>query len=312
MGTWYIKKMESEAEIIEKPNFFKRVIARIKMKLGILHIKEIENKTIVILPVLKAKDLSEKNQERLADKIAKRLYDKPNQNLVLAHDLNLPGFKNYLYSQNCNILDGRWLFTYLLPQVINYVAEKQEIDSKTLEVSMMINDNSESNLKTIIEIAQNVKMMNIITNDIEKFRRIEEYLYENKGIIVRLTNNRKKALLKSSLILNIDLPEEVVNEYVIPKKAILVNISEKITILSKRFSGINSNYYRISLPEKYKNWFEENNIYQDFDEAVLYESVLYKRGSYESIEKEIKENESKIKCLVGNNGEIREDEYKLQ
>ena len=281
MGTWYIKKMESEAEIIEKPNFFKRVIARIKMKLGILHIKEIENKTIVILPVLKAKDLSEKNQARLADKIAKRLYDKPNQNLVLAHDLNLPGFKNYLYSQNCNILDGRWLFTYLLPQVINYVAE-------------------------------NVKMLNIITNDIEKFRRIEEYLYENKGIIVRLTNNRKKALLKSSLILNIDLPEEVVNEYVIPKKAILVNISEKITILSKRFSGINSNYYRISLPEKYKNWFEENNIYQDFDEAVLYESMLYKRGSYEVIVKEIRENESKIKCLVGNKGEIREDEYKLQ
>lgn len=309
MGIWYVKKMENEAELVDKPNYFNNIIAKVKRAFCILTIKEVGNKTILILPVFKTKELNEKYQEKLAKKIAKRLYDKPNQNLVLSNDLELPIFKNYLYSQNCNILDGRWLFRYLLPQVIDYIAEKQEKEAQTIEVSIMINDNSESCLKTIIDIAQKVKMLNIVTNEIEKFKRVEEYLYETKGIIVRITNNRKKALLKSNIIFNIDFPEELVNQYIIPKKASIVNVSDKIAILSKRFSGINSNYYKISLPEKYKKWFEEYNIYHDFEESILYESMLYKKGSYESIVKEIWENESKITCLVGNNGEIREDEF---
>lgn len=309
MGTWYIKKMETESEIIDKHNFLNNIIARIKLYLGILKIKEVGNKTIVILPVLQSEELSETKQEKLANKIAKRLYDKPNQNLVLSNDLDLPVFKNCLYSQNCNILDGRWLFNYLLTNVVDYVAQKQSKDANVLEVSIMTNDNSECFLKLIIEIAQKVKMLNIITNDIEKFRSVERYLYESKGIIVRLTNNRKKALLKSSLILNLDFEEEHVNQYVIPKKAIIVNTSGRISIFSKRFSGINCNYYRISLPERYKIWFEENNIYHGFDEAILYESMLYKKGSYESIMKEISENQSKIEALVGNKGNISDSEF---
>lgn len=309
MGTWYIKKMESEAELVDKYNFLGRIIAKLKRVFGKFYIKETGNKTIVILPVLKSHELNEKTQEKLANKLAKRLYDKSNQNVVLSNELNLATFKNTLYSKNCNILDGRWLFVYFLPNIIEYVSEKQKRDSHVLEVSIMVNDNSERNLKTIIQIAQKVKMLNIITNNINKFRRIEEYLYTNKGIVVRITNNRKKALIKSNLIFNLDFPEEFVNEYVIPKKTIIVNISEKITIFSKRFSGINSNYYKIYLPQKYKTWFEEYNIYRNFEETVLYESMLYKKNSYEAIEKEIKDNESKIQCLVGNNGDIRDEEF---
>lgn len=312
MGMWYIKKMESEAEImlnLGSPQILKKITASIKRRFGILTIKEIANRNIIVLPIPKEKEINEKWQEKLAEKINKKLYDKPNQNLVLANELNLPVFKNCLYSKNCNILDGRWLFGYLLPQVVEYVAEKQGKKAEALEVSIMTNDHSENFLKTMIAIAQKVKMLNIITNELEKFRKIEEYLYENKGIVIRITNHHKKALLKSSLIINFDFPEEIINQYVIPKKAVIVNVSGKIAIASKRFSGINSNYYQISLPEKYKNWLKENNMYHDFDKAVFYESMLYRSGSYESIMKQIEENETKILCLIGNKGEIREAEF---
>lgn len=311
MGMWYIKKMQEETEIVgtNVPTIFRKITANLKKCFHILTIKEISNKTIVILPIKKDKELKEKQQQKLAEKIAKKIYDKPNQHIILANQLELPIFKNVLYANNCNILNGRWLFLYLMPKVVEYIADKEEKTAQTMEISIMVNDNSETILKTMIAIAQKVKMLNIITNDIEKFRRIEEYLYENKGIVIRITNNRKKALLKSNMILNFDFPEEIVNQYTIPKKAVVVNVSERVTIFSKRFSGINSNYYQVSLPEEYKNWFDENNIHQDFDETVLYESMVYRKSSYESIMKQIEENESKIKCLIGNKGEIREEEF---
>ena len=314
MGIWYVKKMSQEEEAIKAeklPLTVKKLLVKAKEILLLPTIKEIDNRTIVILPIKIKKNITEKQQEKLARKIAKHMYDKSNQNIVLSKELELPILKNTLFSNNCNLLDGRWLFSYLTPQIIQYVSERQEKTSQMLEVSIMVNDNKEQILKNIIKIAQKLKMLNIITNNIEKFRKIEEYLYKNMGIVVRITNNRKKALLKSNLIINYDFPEEAINKYILPKKAIIVNISEKISIASKRFSGINSNFYRISLPEKYRKWFAENNMDSSFDEAILYESVLYKKSSYESICKEIEENGSKIKYLVGNNGNICEEEYKI-
>lgn len=314
MGMWYIKKMKKEEELtqnINLPRIFKKIVIKIKKIFSLLTIIEKDNKMIVIIPERDSEKISEKKLEKYAKKINNHMYDKTNQILVLENKLQSETFKNLLYANNCKILEGRWLFSFLLPKVLEYISEKQEIQSKNIEIAILINDNREKALKTIIQLAKEVRMINIVTCDIDKFRKLEEYLYETMGIVVRITNNRKKALLKSNIIFNYDFPEEMLNQYIIPKKAVVVSLPGKIKIYTKRFSGINANFYRVLLPEKYRIWFESNNIYNEFNEAILYESVLYQKNSYESIVKEIEENKSKILCLIGNNGEIQEQEYKF-
>lgn len=294
MSIWYVKKMDNKVNLIKKC-------------LKIITLTQVQNHIIVQLPVEKNKDISNKLQKKLAERIAKKMYDKPNQNLVLACNLEPETFKNTLFANNCNILNGRWLFKYLMPHIVDYVAEKQGRETQKLEVAIMTNNNNENNLKIIIEIAKKVKMLKVITNDIDKFKRVEEYLFENLGIVIRTTNNRKKGLLRSDLILNVDFNEEILNQYSIPKNAIVVNISERISIKSRRFEGINSNYYSITLPEEYKNWFKDNNLLNGFDESILLESMLYSKKSYDAIEAELQN--VKIEYLIGNNGRIRNEEY---
>lgn len=303
MGIWYVKQIKNAEEICKenKHKLIQKLVYLCKKTFGIVTLKEVGNKTIALLP--------EGDLIKIAQKLCKKIYDRENQNLVLSSELmEQKNFVNYLYSNNFNILNGRWLFSYLIEEVLDYIGEKSGKPVETMEVSVMVNDNSEKNLKTIVDIALKVKMLNIITNHIETFMKLEEYLYNRHGILVRVANNTKKSLLKTNVIVNLDFPEELVNKYSLPKKGIIVNIGEEVYIRSKRFSGINVNFFEIDLPEE--KFFRENNLLGEFKSAILYESVLHRKGSYESIREQIKENKSNIKNLVGINGIICEKEYK--
>lgn len=165
---------------------------------------------------------------------------------------------------------------------------------------MLINDFNKINTEIIIEIAKNIKTLNIVTNHIDRCKKIEEYLYNEFGIMINISNNKRKSLLNSEIILNIDFPEELINKYRIYEKSIIINISEKIKLISKRFNGININYYKINIPEKYK-------IY-NFKDEIIYESIIFKIYKLEDIMKKIKKDKIKIKKLIGNNGVISEKE----
>ncbi len=292
MSIWYIKKMDSQEEL-----------SLVKKIFIIPEIKQIQNNYIVVLPI--KKDMSRNYQNIVNKKILKKLYDNKNQKIVLSRDLYM--LKEEL-QEKVNILDGRWMFKYLSYQIIEYVSNMKKIEIQELEVAIMVNDNSENILKMLIKIASKIKMLNIVTNDIDRFKGIEEYLFKNMGIVIRTTNNRKKALIKSNLIINLDFPPELLNSYFIPTDATIINTKEKINIKSKRFAGINCNSYKISLPKEKEDWFKANGLLEGFDSNILLESIVQSKKTYESIEKEL--NESKIDYLIGNNGKIRNEEYK--
>lgn len=164
----------------------------------------------------------------------------------------------------------------------------------------MINDFTNINIDTIILIANNIRRLNIITNHIDKCKRIENYLYEEFGIMINVSNNRKTSLAKSEIIVNIDFPKEILNKYRIYDKAVIFNVLDKITIESKRFNGINVNYYKISMPDKYEM--------DEFENEVMYESIIYKYKELDNIRERIEKDNIRIKKLIGENGPIRESE----
>lgn len=165
---------------------------------------------------------------------------------------------------------------------------------------MLINDFTQINREIIIHIAKNIKRLNIVTNHINKCKKIEEYLYNEFGIMLNISNNKRRSLLKSEVIINLDFPEELINNYKIYDRAIILNINDKIEIKSKRFNGLNINYFRIIFPDEYK--------IEGFQNEIVYESTIYIKNSYEDINYKFAEDKIKINKLIGINGAIKERE----
>lgn len=119
--------------------------------------------------------------------------------------------------------------------------------------------------------------------------------------MLNVSNNKKRSLTKTDIIINIDFPEELINKYKIFDKAIIVNVNDKIDLQSKRFNGININYYKMKIPDKYK--------LEGFQNEIIYESLIYGK-KYEKIKVRFDKDKIKIKKLLGKNGPIMESEIK--
>ena len=141
-----------------------------------------------------------------------------------------------LYSYGYEIVDGRWLFEALSYKVLDYIVNSKDLKKEEIEVSILVNNLTEYTLANIKKIAQEYKLLNIVTNHMEKFKKIEEKIYNENGLMITVTNNKKKSLKKSQIILNIDFPKELLNEYFIYEDAIIVNICGNMKITKKRFN----------------------------------------------------------------------------
>lgn len=289
------------SETHETCDFVKRIVIKIKKIFNIVEFSEDNGKTTITLPLFKSNKIRNKKIIKVAKRINKKLYDNNIENVVLSNYLEENEIlKQKLYCQNINILDGRYLFYLLIPEIIEYILKRQKVKLQNGEVTLLINDFTKNNAKIITYIAQNVKRVNIVTNHSNKFKKIEDYLYNELGVILNITNNKSKSLSNANLIINIDFPEEIINKYEINSNAIIVNIFNEIKIRAKKFNGININYYKACIPKEYQIDGFQNNL--------VYESSIYKY-SYENARKDIIANKIRIKKLVGINGDISENEF---
>ena len=289
------------SEMHETCDFVKRIVIKIKKIFNIIEFSEDNGKTTITLPLFKSNKIRNKKIIKIAKRINKKLYDNNIENVVLSNYLEGNEIlKQKLYCQNINILDGRYLFYLLIPEIIEYILKRQKVKLQNGEVTLLINDFTQNNAKIITYIAQNVKRVNIVTNHSNKFKKIEDYLYNELGVILNITNNKNKGLSNANLIINIDFPEEIINKYEINSNAIIVNIFNKIKIRAKKFNGININYYKACIPKEYQIDGFQNNL--------VYESSIYKY-SYENARKDIIASKIRIKKLVGINGDISENEF---
>ena len=283
---------------IEKTSGLKFILSKLKKYLNII---KIEDDKVYYLPIFKENKLSEYRIKKLTKKISILLEKDVSNSIVLSEYLNKNQLlKNYLYSKNVNILNGKFLFKCLTYKIIEYIFKIKNSKMESGEVSLLINDFTEINKEIIISIAKDIKRLNIVTNNISKCKKIEEYLYEEFGIILNISNNKRRSLLKSEIIINLDFPEELINKYMLYYNATIVNMIGKINIYSKRVNGININNYTIVLPEEYK--------LENFQNEIVYESLIYKKSSYKEINEQIIKDKIEIDKLIGNNGPIRENE----
>lgn len=286
--------MEGFGENTKLPNWIKKTIFKAKAISGKFFIRKIPNGELIVLP-----STSQNVKKHLLNFL--KIYSI--KTVCISKELEE---NNFFETSNLNILNGKWLYRYLILNYVKYIASQQEKKAQELEVSFLINQITELDLENIEETAKIVKCVNIVTNSINRIKHLAEKLYNENGIILNITQNYKKSLTKSSIIINIDFQEEEINKFVIPRRATIINIGKKVNINYKGFDGINILDYNVSIPNKYLSQELDLN---SFRKEILYESYLYKNTSPKNILKEIKKDNVCIESLVGQKGIIRKAEF---
>lgn len=275
---------------IDKPDFISKLFNIIK----------IENNKI-LLPI-DDEEISNNKSYKLAKKIKQILINTNCKKIVLSNKIKkYKELINYLYTYQYEIMDGKWLFEVMSKECIDYISEKQGLKKEETTVSILINDLTENTLENINKIIQEYKRVNIITNHIEKFKKIEKTVLDKYGIMITVGNNKKKSLSKAKIILNVDFPTELINQYNIYENAIILNLKGNVKINKKRYNGININDYEISV----KNLGDMECFRSDkYKMAEIYEAQIYKKQPYRDIIKKLKKDKVEISDLKGENSNI--------
>lgn len=293
----YIKLVEKR-EIETPKNNFLKFINKMKDKFIKLKEEKIDNKTLVII-----NDTEKQTLSKLSEYIKRNCVNR----VCLSNNLlSNKAFINFIKNEDVRIFDGKWLFKHLALSSAEYVCKCKKESLGYQEISFLTNEISDIVVENIKDISSKVKILNIITEDEKKFRKIEKELYEEKGIILNMNNNYKKSLIKSDIIFNFDFSEEEINLYTLPKKTCIINFNDEVKINVKSFEGINADFFEIPMPRKY---LKDSIHLNDFDNSILYESYIYKNTSSKNILKEIQKDGINISFLNGRNGRIRKNEY---
>ena len=169
-------------------------------------------------------NLLENTKLKKIEKIVKKLKHYEINSVVLSKKIHLiSDFVNMLNSHEISIFDGKWLGQYLILDII----EKLEKNAKILEgdeVAILANDLTEEVKGNIIALLKKYKKVKIITNHAEKFKKLENDLFEKDGVAIIISNNKKKSLLKAGIIINFDFVEEEINKYNINENSIIISI----------------------------------------------------------------------------------------
>ena len=274
--------------------WFKRVFNIIKKV-------KIENVEIWNLPIN-----SDYNVKKIQKVFAKFLNS---ENVyVLSQNLENKKIYNVLNDKEIKYLKTGKIKKLLSIKILEYILSIQKREIQNTEVNILVRESSNINSYIIEEIAKNALNVKIISNNIYKFKKIEEKLYDEYGIAIQFSNSYKKSLSKSNIIINLDFDEIDLNEYLIYDRAIIINcINQNIKIKSKLFNGVVINSVNISFNQELKDKFKNLGLYNDFSSLILLASVL----EQENYKTDINNYLVKIKNLYGNNGQISKNELKL-
>lgn len=212
--------------------------------------------------------------EKIAIKITKKVSQCYCKNVILENKLKKNKcLLNSLYSKNVNIVNGKIVYQVLLAKIVEYITLKNNMDIAEQTISFCINKSNRHIEEVIKKIATKCKRINIVTNNRDKFKSFEEEVVNTTGTILNVSNNRKKALLKSSIVINFDFPSELLNKYNINNEAFIINVTYSNIELKKRYGGIMIDGYNMkgdSINCKYDK--------KDELEAMLIENKITKEA----------------------------------
>ena len=228
-------------------------------------------------------------------------------NIIISERLKKLDKINCLSSVPYNT-EGKKLLKYMLNDVIKYICNirNERVENQTIYV--LVNSYSKENLEILENLALSVKSLNIITQNLKRFLIFSNRIYEKEEVLITVSNNKRKALNRAKIIINIDFSDEIINKYNINRLSIFINLSPNSVNNIKGFSGIFINGLNIKEYNNIKNiGIKHSNL---FNKTNFYESIIYNNYNLKSASEKIKEDKIEINFLIGKSGKIDISEYK--
>ncbi len=277
----------------DKLNFFINKFNIIKLQGNkiLLPIKSEEKNKIEIGD---KKEIKQTKKEIILAKKIDKIIKKANSNkIVLSKEIKKHGILiNKLYSSNFDIIDGKWLLKMMLPEIVEKIIQNQKMKSNETTLYILANDTTDSTIENIKILVEKYKNIYIITKHIEKFKKIEEQILDQTGAIITVMNNKKKSLLKAKIIINIDFPNELINQYNINQESIILDLYGETKIKKKSFTGKIIKDYEIELKNNKEYYSIDEKLY---DKKDLYEATFYKQQTFRNVRERIKKDKVVIK-----------------
>ena len=247
----------------------------------------------------------DKKKNRVKNKLVKYINKFKIDTLVFSEDL-----KEYkeeickMMQDYIVVINGRKVMEFLQFDIMKYILEMQNKDIRQEEVYIIFKKDNSLDLNFLKIFIENFRMTNIVTNDLERLKNVQDNLLYNDNILISVSNNKKKALKRAKYILNVNLSKEELEKYRINREAIIVTIKEDVQYDDISFAGINVRYLEIEFPDEYLERFER--LGTKFDNVKIYESVLLKermdKRKMEEVHERIKNDGVRVTALIGNNG----------
>ena len=86
---------------------------------------------------------------------------------------------NLLRANDIKIFDGKWLEKYLILDILEYIINKKQIIKAETEIAITANEITDLLIEMIKILSKQYKKLTIVTNHIEKLRKIEKEIKEN-------------------------------------------------------------------------------------------------------------------------------------
>ena len=200
-----------------------------------------------------------------------------------------------------NRLDGKYLLKCAIPEVVKYCYNALDKNEELEEIYILAENYTKENIRIIESLLDKVKVVNIVTNHLRQFQELEKRL-ERKEIYITVSSNKRKALKRAELIINLDCNN--FSGFNVNKNSIIVNCNKEFK-LNKDFEGICIENIDVEI-NKIMRIFSEN---ENMDKKELFEAELIKQKDLDESRYILEKSKMKITGLIGKRGKIDLSEF---
>ena len=229
---------------------------------------------------------------KIENKISQILYEDRNAKIIISKQIkqlinentsekNIKSLKIILQKD----IENKVIYKDFINEIIKSIIKLKGEIPEEQSIYILLNSNNIYYINLINKIVSDYKMINIVTQHIELFKKLEERAEDNLEPL-SILNNKRKSISKAKYIVNIDYSYEELMEYSINRTAIIFNLSNASIKKVIGFEGAVINNINIKEKDKEFDLVDEYTVDKSYEDEVL-----------ETIEKHKYE-------LEGNNGTI--------
>lgn len=297
-GTAYIRSDNRHYENSKEKyiKFFRKILIKVKLE-------TIEDEAIILVP--KYKKYGKFIEKRLLKQISSYVNRNEFQGLILEEDLKFLEQK----LDNKHILNGKYLMKNLVLKILEYIFNINKQNMSLENIYIFVNKYSKNNIYIIENLISKFKTVNIITENLKYYRRLESSLY-NEGVLITVSNNKRKSAKNARYIINMDFEKDTLEKYNINMDSIFINLTEFEGFFENKFRGVLVNNLEVTINQDSEDFIDE--FYGKVSRKLYLESYLKSKvGSCEDIERICKEYNVNISRLIGVRGILEEREFML-